>query len=705
MKNNIAFISQQSLENFMVPVAKGLEKRGYGVRVVADNNDQSIVDAVIWSDVVWLEWGNELAMRLTTDAGLLNGRNVIIRIHSYETFLPYIKYINYDRIDCLIFVAEHIKDLVLDQVPKITKMVKDIRVIPNGVDLDAIPFKERGPGNNLAYIGYINFKKGPMLLMQAFAHLSKINPDLRLHVAGQFQEPRYELYFKQFLEHTGLMDKATFYGHVTDIPAWLEDKHYIISTSVLESQGMGIMEAMAAGVKPLIHNFYGAKEVYEEEYLWTTFEELDDCLKLYDSHNYREWVSVNYSLSRTLDNLESALEALPSKLQIKTGMDKVAESEPVTLSVCMMVRDEAKNLDRCLSAIKDFADEIIVVDTGSVDDSIEICKRYGATVYEHPWENFSVHRNQSIGYATKEWIMIYDADEEFVGNGMKLKQALGAVKDTCPAMGIVAHDLKEDGTWAVNSNLTKFFRLGTIHYEGTIHNDAMFDRSRTAFYTDAHINHYGYHAGPKLKKKKSARTIGLLEKELVDNPVRTKVLFYLFQSYADIGELDKALEFGWQYIAKRNDAHDFNETIFFSMISVYLSKKDYHNAKRLLDEAMLIIPNDIDIATAQIELGIGLNNGTLMIEGVEKYIRAYNFMIQNPATTGIRFTFSFRPDALAYVLHRAAMCHFENASRFAKELRKAVKNLDSETRKSVLREFKKNLRLLKLTISNKGEKS
>ena len=702
MMKKISFISAPGLENFMIPIAKGLEKRGYGVRAVSEPDDKKIVDAVLWSDIVWLEWGNELTMRLTTDAGLLNQRNVILRIHSYEAFLPYIRYINYERIDCLIFVAEHIKDLVLLQLPKIEKIVKDIQVIPNGVDLDAIPFQERQPGNNLAYIGYINFKKGPMLLMQAFAHLSKLNPDLQLHIAGTFQESRYELYFKQFLDHAGLKDKATFYGHVKNISKWLEDKNYIISTSVLESQGMGIMEAMAAGVKPLIHNFYGADIVYDSKDLWTTFDELTtNYNRSYKSDKYRSFISTYYSLSNNLDAIESVIEDLPSKLQIKTGMDKVAEADPVTLSVCMMVRDESKNLDRCLSAIKDFADEIIVVDTGSVDNSIAVCKKYGAIIHKHPWENFSVHRNQSIGYATKEWIMIYDADEEFVGSGVDLKKAIGAAQGSCDAMGIVAHDLNEDGSWSVNSNLTKFFRNGTVHFEGTVHNDAMFDRGKVAFFIDAYINHYGYHGDPELKKKKSARTIGLLEKELVDNPSRTKVLFYLFQSYADIGEIDKALDYGWKYLAKRNEAHDFNDSIFFGMISVYLAKQDYNNAKRLLDEALLIIPNDIDVATAMIELGIGLNDGSMMIEGVNKYVLAYNFMIQNPATTGIRFTFSFRPDSLAYVLHRAAMCHFENATRFVAELKKSVEKLEPKTRESVLREFDKNLRVLGLTINDK----
>ena len=70
---------------------------------------------------------------------------------------------------------------------------------------------------------------------------------------------------------------------------------------------------------------------------------------------------------------------------------------PVTLSICMMVKDEEENLKRCLPSIQEIADELIVVDTGSSDSTVDIAKSFGAKVYHHPWENdFSKHWNQSI---------------------------------------------------------------------------------------------------------------------------------------------------------------------------------------------------------------------------------------------------------------------------------------------------------------------
>ena len=68
-----------------------------------------------------------------------------------------------------------------------------------------------------------------------------------------------------------------------------------------------------------------------------------------------------------------------------------------TLSLCLIVKDEEEFLPRCLDSVKDYVDEIIIVDTGSTDSTVEIAKRYGAKVYHHAWENsFSKARNYSL---------------------------------------------------------------------------------------------------------------------------------------------------------------------------------------------------------------------------------------------------------------------------------------------------------------------
>ena len=91
----------------------------------------------------------------------------------------------------------------------------------------------------------------------------------------------------------------------------------------------------------------------------------------------------------------------------------------------MIVKNEEKFLSQSLNSIKDHVDELIIVDTGSTDRTVEIAEGFGAKVYHHPWENdFSKHRNQSISYASGDWILIIDADEELDNESAPLVRKL-----------------------------------------------------------------------------------------------------------------------------------------------------------------------------------------------------------------------------------------------------------------------------------------
>jgi Glycosyltransferases involved in cell wall biogenesis len=106
----------------------------------------------------------------------------------------------------------------------------------------------------------------------------------------------------------------------------------------------------------------------------------------------------------------------------------------VSISVCMIVKDEEAVLERCLECIRGIADEIIVVDTGSADKTKEIAARYTNRIYEFPWNNdFSAARNFSFSKATGDYIYIADADEVIDGENQKkflrLKEVLSPETD------------------------------------------------------------------------------------------------------------------------------------------------------------------------------------------------------------------------------------------------------------------------------------
>src|SRR3989338_64847 len=83
-----------------------------------------------------------------------------------------------------------------------------------------------------------------------------------------------------------------------------------------------------------------------------------------------------------------------------------------TISVCMIVKNEQQYLQQCLESVKNVADEIIIVDTGSTDNTKQIARQFTDNIYDFAWiDDFSAARNFSLSKAAKEWIFVIDADE------------------------------------------------------------------------------------------------------------------------------------------------------------------------------------------------------------------------------------------------------------------------------------------------------
>ncbi len=305
----IAVVCLPGLQSFLGDIVDFLGKNNE-IRTCYSNQKQEIETCIHWADTVWLEWANELAIELTQHSNCLDGKRVLCRLHSYEAFNGYADKIVWEKISDLIFVAEHIKNIVVQQVPNLLDRV-NVHVVPNGVNLDRFPFTERSRGTTLAYLGNINYKKGPMLLLHAFRELVRTDGNYQLHIAGNFQDPRYAFYFSQMMREMGLEEKISVEGWVNDVPAWLEDKQYIVCTSVLEGHPVGLMEAMACGIKPLIHNYVGARGSYPSKYLWNTIPEFVRMAteNEYRPGEYRQFIERNYSSYIQLKKIEHILNS------------------------------------------------------------------------------------------------------------------------------------------------------------------------------------------------------------------------------------------------------------------------------------------------------------------------------------------------------------------------------------------------------------
>ncbi|HOK65221.1 MAG TPA: glycosyltransferase [Anaerohalosphaeraceae bacterium] len=321
----IAFFCGADGDTFLKPILSYLQQR-YPIRVFSGSRAEEIRSLMDWSDISWFEWASNLAQIGTN---LPKTCRIIVRLHRYEAYLPWPKQIHWPNVDVLVTVGNSYVLRALEHwVPDIRKQTAIIR-IPNGVDVDAIPFVRREKGKNIAFIANLRLVKNPMFLLQCMYELHQIDPEYHLHIAGKLDD----LLLKQYLEHQvrilGLEKVVHVHGWVEDIDSWLADKHYLVSASVIESQGMGILEAMASGLKPVIHHFPGADEIYDSQFLFRTAEEFCGQMlsDVYEPNAYREFVERRYPLIRTLrlvDELLASFENQPFKVAAEqTGASAV----------------------------------------------------------------------------------------------------------------------------------------------------------------------------------------------------------------------------------------------------------------------------------------------------------------------------------------------------------------------------------------------
>jgi len=309
----IAILCTPNLETFLGDIVMFLQQR-FEVRTCYSNDFAVLESAVRWADLVWLEWANQIAEILTKREGVLDGKRVICRVHSYEVLEGYLSKINWGKITKTIFVASHVLEIAHRIYPQMMDMTSAI-VISNGVDLDKYSFKKRTSGFNLAVVGHINNKKNPSLWTEIMHRLVQIDDRYRLKVAGALQEVRYGLYFEHAIKRLGLEKNIQFSGQVENVAKWLESENinYLLSTSIFESFGYGIAEAMAMGYRPLINDFPGAAELWPSDCL---FSSIDDLIRLlrndraYKSLKYRRFVAERYDLQNQLAKIEELINSL-----------------------------------------------------------------------------------------------------------------------------------------------------------------------------------------------------------------------------------------------------------------------------------------------------------------------------------------------------------------------------------------------------------
>lgn len=255
----------------------------------------------------------------------------------------------------------------------------------------------------------------------------------------------------------------------------------------------------------------------------------------------------------------------------------------MTLSVCMIVKNEEKNIKRALNSVKNIADEIVVVDTGSKDKTLNILNDFkvkninsvNVKIINYKWENdFSKARNISLENATSDWILVLDADEEIdKTNGENLKNTINNYKEYEGLYMTLTNFSK--GVKTTSAIVFRVFKRNALYrFSGKIHEQIIDSilkiyENNKLIDTDIEIIHYGYDNSVVDTNLKSKRNLELLLS--VEEQEKDGYYYYnLGSEYIRAGNTEKCIENYKIAIEKSN--YKTSPTIFYPYLIFNLVK-------------------------------------------------------------------------------------------------------------------------------------
>lgn len=282
------------------------------------------------------------------------------------------------------------------------------------------------------------------------------------------------------------------------------------------------------------------------------------------------------------------------KLTLPAWMEQGLLRSTNRLSVCLITKNEELFLPRCLKSVQGLAAQVVVVDTGSTDRTVEIAQAYGAEVHRFDWcDDFSAARNAGLEHATGDWILVLDADEELpVASHDKLRAAMTEASVMAWRLPIVDAGREEEGCHYVPRlfrNAPGLFFAGRIHEHAFGSVEAMRkewgleNRLGTAM-----ILHHGYTRQITLDRQKIARNLRLLELALEVMPGDPNLLMSHGLELVRSGNIGAGLD---QYFAAyrallrhpvREIPPELRETLLTQLCTHLIGTKQYGEVIRIL---------------------------------------------------------------------------------------------------------------------------
>ncbi|MBP2654666.1 MAG: glycosyl transferase family 2 [Firmicutes bacterium] len=274
------------------------------------------------------------------------------------------------------------------------------------------------------------------------------------------------------------------------------------------------------------------------------------------------------------------------------------------VSLCMIVKNEGKNLRRCLQSVTDAVDEIVVVDTGSTDNTCEIAREFGAKVESFAWNgSFSDARNHSLERATGEWILFLDADEELAPESTsKLRKLIEAehisgyflrIENFVGGNG--AFEMSPDIVFRLLRNRPEYRFRGAIHEQIA---DVIIQNNPAAQFAiveDIVIRHYGFLDQQIVEKDKKNRNLRMVEEHILKNPDDKLLRYHYGVELYRVGSYEQAAEEFIKGAEGIDKSTSYLPKLMRYIVLCYYNEKKYEVALNIIRQGLEWFPDYADL--------------------------------------------------------------------------------------------------------------
>ncbi len=293
------------------------------------------------------------------------------------------------------------------------------------------------------------------------------------------------------------------------------------------------------------------------------------------------------------------------------------------VSGCLIVRDNAKTIRACLESLRPWVDELVVVDTGSKDETPRVAVELGASVFLFPWcDDFSAARNESVRHARGEWIFWMDSDDTIPPEcGRRIRElAAGAAPETlgfttdvhCPGP-------RTEDEVTVVTHVKLFRNRLELRFEHKIHEQilpAIVRAGGRVEHTDLYVVHSGYDHSPEGQVRKLERDLRILHAELREQPEHPFTLFNLGMTYTDAEKYEEALQYLERCLAVSGERDSHVRKAFAYAVSCHQSLGQSDRALAACEAGLARFPLDAEL---RFRRGVLLHHGGRLAESIAAY--------------------------------------------------------------------------------------